>query len=578
MNSNLPLEKEAGGSELHPSDNEVSASQQHGTVPGQLANAEPLQHGAMATYALVDGEASIISANPEFSRLLDIDAECSQLSFLEKLEQRYPENANELASALSDTNSSTIELQITSNEHCRLNIAAIDSDRRLVVLEPIKSGHSEIEHVKLSLIDPLTQLGNRRQLDIFLESWQSADGKQVAALMLMDLDRFKIVNDTLGHGIGDTLLKLVAQRARRAIRDDDLIVRLGGDEFVIVHTNKDQSSGSVEKVAKRLVEMISRPFLVDGHQIGIGASVGIAVLGDETKNVADLMRHADLALYESKSKGRGTYSFFEQTMEQNALRRRDLETSLRRAIGLKQFSLVYQPQVQLSQGVVTGFEALIRWNHETLGLISPMDFIPLAEETGQIVSIGEWVLNTACKEAVKWPEHLNVAVNVSPVQFESESFVNSIQDALTISGLQPNRLEIEITESVLINNPEAVFKQLEKIKEMGVSIAMDDFGTGYSSLSNLSNFPLSKIKIDQSFVRGEQTEKSRALVNAIIALGVNLGMDTLAEGVETQDQYMQLANDGCKAAQGYLISKPLQAASIEKFISDQSFNSVKIDP
>jgi len=230
---------------------------------------------------------------------------------------------------------------------------------------------------------------------------------------------------------------------------------------------------------------------------------------------------------------------------------------------------MYQPQVKMPQGTVTGFEALIRWNHEALGLISPIDFIPLAEETGEILAIGEWVLRTACKEATTWPDHLSVAVNVSPLQFESEHFVDSIRDVLTTSGLQPSRLEIEITETVLINNPETVLQQLHNIQDMGVSIAMDDFGTGYSSLSTLNNFPLSKIKIDQAFVRGEQNDKSRALINAIISLGVNLGMDTLAEGVETEDQYKQLADDGCSAAQGYLISKPMHAESITDFLSDQ---------
>lgn len=571
MNSNSSIKKEAGVAGLSPITNDSAASQIRSDFT-ETVEAQSIPHNSLAGYALLDESAGIIYANTQFYRLLDIDVEDTQFSFLEKLEQRYPERADELAHVLNDSSGNAVDIQTATDEYYRLNFAALESKQRLVVLESMVSTSTGAENFKLSLIDPLTKLGNRRQLDQFLEGWQPNAGQQVTAFLIMDLDRFKIVNDTLGHGVGDTLLKLVAKRARRAIRDDDMIVRHGGDEFVIVHASEKQPSAA-EQIAQRLVELISRPFLIDGHQIGIGASVGIAVLGDNTKNVNDLMRHADLALDEIKRNGRGAYCFFDQSMEQNAIKRRNLETSLRCAIGLKQFSLMYQPQVRIPQGVVTGFEALIRWNHETLGLISPLDFIPLAEQTGEILSIGEWVLNTACKEATTWPEHLIVAVNVSPVQFESKHFVDSIRDALASSGLLPSRLEIEITESVLINNPEKVLEQLHSIQAMGVSIAMDDFGTGYSSLSNLNNFPLSKIKIDQAFVRGEQTEKSRALVNAIISLGVNLGMDTIAEGVETEGQYKQLADDGCKAAQGYLISKPLDATSIQDFLHDQTANS-----
>jgi len=568
MSSNLPVKKQTGKPDLRPGHDASTGSQNHISGAGQSANAHSIPPSGMPGYALLNQRSGILFASTDFSRLLDIDIENIQLSLLEKLEQRYPENANEFAHALGTASSNTIDVQTSTTEYYRLNIAALESNRRLIVVEPIKSDNTDVNHINLSLVDPLTQLGNRRQLDQFLEKWQRATVQQSAALLMMDLDRFKIVNDTLGHGMGDALLKLVAKRASRVIREGDILVRLGGDEFVIVHAVESQSSAA-EEVAQRLVEVMSRPFLVDGHQIGIGASIGIAVLGHDTKDVADLMRHADLALYETKSQGRGAYCFFNQSMEQRAIKRRDLETSLRRAIGLKQFSLMYQPQVKMPQGTVTGFEALIRWNHEALGLISPIDFIPLAEETGEILAIGEWVLRTACKEATTWPDHLSVAVNVSPLQFESEHFVDSIRDVLTTSGLQPSRLEIEITETVLINNPETVLQQLHNIQDMGVSIAMDDFGTGYSSLSTLNNFPLSKIKIDQAFVRGEQNDKSRALINAIISLGVNLGMDTLAEGVETEDQYKQLADDGCSAAQGYLISKPMHAESITDFLSDQ---------
>jgi len=352
----------------------------------------------------------------------------------------------------------------------------------------------------------------------------------------------------------------------RAARADDTIVRWGGDEFIILHTLGEQPSGA-EGVAQRIVEMLSRPFLIDGQQINIGASVGIAILHQGTDKLEDLMRHADLALYDAKGAGRGTYRFFNPLLEKNAMERRELEISLRRALSLKEFTLAYQPQVRMPEGKLTGFEALIRWHNETRGLIPPVDFIPLAEETGEIMAIGEWVLRTACAEATKWPNELSVAVNVSPVQFKSDRFVDSVCSALSFSGLDPTRLEIEITEGVLINNSEKALSHLCAIQDMGVSIAMDDFGTGFSSLSYLNSFPFSKIKIDQAFVRGKQTDKSRALVDAIISLGASLGMKTLAEGVETPEQFEQLAEGGCMGAQGFLISKPMPAEEINEFMA-----------
>jgi len=315
---------------------------------------------------------------------------------------------------------------------------------------------------------------------------------------------------------------------------------------------------------------MARPFLVDGHQLNIGASIGISTLNDNTHSVDDLMRHADLALYAAKNAGRGNYLVFTESMEQKAIARRDLEIHLRRALRMKEFELVYQPQVDMPAGELTGFEALIRWNSSFRGMVPPDDFIPVAEETGEIIAIGSWVLETACREAASWNNHLAVAVNVSPVQFLTDTFVDTISRALLNSGLAPERLEIEITESILISKPEKAHQQLTTIRDMGVGIAMDDFGTGYSSLSYLNNFPISKIKIDRAFVSTEQTPKTKALVDAIITLGASLGMKTLAEGVETAEQFSQLSSSGCIAAQGYHISRPLKAQDLDHFVNEHT--------
>jgi predicted signal transduction protein with EAL and GGDEF domain len=302
--------------------------------------------------------------------------------------------------------------------------------------------------------------------------------------------------------------------------------------------------------------------------VNIGASIGIAVLNHGTETLTDLLKHADLALYKAKDAGRGTALFFEPAFAVQAMTRYNLEIDLRRALGLKEFVLMYQPQVNMTDGSLQGFEALIRWQNSARGLVSPVDFIPLAEETGEIHAIGEWILRTACKEAMGWDGHLSVAVNVSPIQFESERLVDIVSHALTSSGLPPNRLELEITEGVLMNDFDNALKQLWALKALGVGIAMDDFGTGYSSLSYLNSFPFSKIKIDQSFVRGESSPKSRALVQAIINLGATLDMTTIAEGVETQEQYDQLTAGGCLVAQGYLISRPISTKAMGEFIAD----------
>ena len=518
--------------------------------------------------AVLEGGGRVRTANPAFLALFGLRAgEGRDVSIVEVSLRRFGESAVPLAERLAAPEAFSLPLKAAEDERAvTLQVSARENGERLVVVDAAGVPAAENDDTRL---DPLTGLGNRRALDEALAGLaDERDAVGSVALMLIDLDRFKQVNDTLGHGAGDKLLQLVSRRMRRATRAEDTLVRLGGDEFVVL-LRGEPPEGIAATTAARLVELTGRPFLVDGQQVNIGASVGVSVLDGRVTALADLVRHADLALYDAKHAGRGAWRRFEPSLETRAMERRELELALRRALGLRELELVYQPQVRLPEGVVTGFEALIRWNHPDRGLISPADFIPLAEEIGEIHAIGDWVLQSACLEAMNWPDELSVAVNVSPAQFESERFVESVREALERSGLDPARLEIEITEGILIDDAEGALEHLSAIRAMGVSIAMDDFGTGYSSLSYLNSFPFSKIKIDQSFVRGDDSGRSRALVDAIITLGATLGMETLAEGVETEEQFSDLAAGGCRAAQGYLISRPIAAGDVETFLADR---------
>lgn len=419
-----------------------------------------------------------------------------------------------------------------------------------------------IQNAELVVRDSLTGLATRAN---FRECLQQAlercrqTGELVAVLSL-DLDKFKIVNDTLGHPVGDALLLKVAERLRSVSRSGDIVARLGGDEFAIIQTSEHQPQAA-ETLATRLVDVIGRTYIAAGHMITVGASVGIAVAPQDGQDVATLVRHADLALYRAKTDGRGTFRFFQHGMDAEVQSRRLLEVDLRRALALKELELFYQPQVDLESDRLVGFEALIRWRSPSRGLVSPGLFIPLAEEIGLIGRIGDWVLQTACRQAASWPLPVAVAVNISPAQFRGGKLIPSIVSALTASGLDPSRLEIEITEGSLLDNTSGVLEILKGIKSLGVCISMDDFGTGYSSLSYLQKFPFDKIKIDQSFVRtSDHSEESVAIVRAVAALGRGLGMRTIAEGVETAEQLARVRAEGCGAVQGYLTGRPLAAA------------------
>jgi len=416
--------------------------------------------------------------------------------------------------------------------------------------------------------DALTDLPNRLQLYEQLRQMlaRSKRGEHVAVFCL-DLDRFKDVNDAHGHPVGDLLLKAVADRLRQCIRDTDMVARLGGDEFAIVQAGASQPTDATS-LASRLIEVIGAPYELGSHQVAVEVSIGIALAPGDGLDPDQLLKNADTALYRAKSDGHGQYRFFEPDMDARMQARRTLEIDLRKAIANGEFELFYQPLVDMQTEYVTGFEALIRWHHPRRGMIPPLDFIPVAEETGLIVPIGDWVLRQACAEAATWPNDVKIAVNLSPIQFKNKDLLPSVISALAASGLSASRLELEITESVLLQDADATLAILHELRGLGVRISMDDFGTGYSSLSYLRKFPFDKIKIDQSFIVDMSDHNdSLAIVRAVIAMGSGLGIATTAEGVETPEQFKQLKFEGCTEVQGYLFSPPRPAVEVKGLLA-----------
>jgi diguanylate cyclase (GGDEF)-like protein len=417
--------------------------------------------------------------------------------------------------------------------------------------------------------DALTGLANRVQLREHLErTLQGLEPGGRASVFCVDLDHFKSVNDTLGHAVGDTLLRAVSARMCDLVGEGCLISRTGGDEFAIVQSGAEASAETAAALAARIVEAMSMPFQLGDHDVVIGASVGIAVAPDDGDNADKLLKNADLALYRAKDEGRSGFHFFETDMDVKIQARRLLELDLRKALSAGQFELYYQPVVNLADDRVSGFEALLRWNHPTRGKVLPDEFIPVAEQTGLIVAIGEWVIRQACAEAATWPSDLRLAVNVSPLQFRRINLVSTVVSALANSGLRPDQLEIEITESVLMHDDVGTMAVLQQLHGLGVRISMDDFGTGYSSLSYLRSFPFDKIKIDQSFIRDLiDRPDSIAIIRAVAALGLSFGMGTLAEGVETQEQLDKMRAEGCTEVQGYFFSRPVPASEVARLLS-----------
>ncbi|HWX06463.1 MAG TPA: EAL domain-containing protein [Bradyrhizobium sp.] len=436
---------------------------------------------------------------------------------------------------------------------------------------------SEVKIEYMAHHDALTDLANRVLLN---ERLEQALGRRIhreefVAVHHLDLDQFKAVNDTFGHPAGDKLLKIVADRLRGLVRETDTIARMGGDEFVIVQAPISDPADATS-LAQRVIEVIGEPFDIDGHQAMIGASIGIAVGPNDGLRPDRLLRNADLALYRAKGDGRGTFRFFEAAMDLQMQTRRIMEQDLRKALQAGEFELYYQPVVNLARNAISGFEALIRWNHPVKGLVSPASFIPLAEEIGFIVPIGEWVIRQACTTAAQWPQDLHVAVNISAAQFRSPGLMQVIVGALGASGLAPTRLEIEITETVLLQNRETTLAVLHQLRALGIRIAMDDFGTGYSSLTYLQCFPFDKIKIDRSFVKDiAENTGSLNIVRAVAAMANGMGMTATAEGVETAEQLQTITSEGCTEMQGFLFSKPLPASEIERrFLSGHEARQV----
>ena len=414
--------------------------------------------------------------------------------------------------------------------------------------------------------DELTDLANRNQLRMQLEeALKRVSRGEHFAVLYLDLDNFKFINDTLGHLAGDELLKAVAERLKGCVRNHDTLARLGGDEFGIIQAAIDQPSDAAN-LAVRILEALREPYDIAGSHFIVDASIGIAVSPDNGVEAEQLLKNADLAMYQAKANGRAMFCFFEPEMDARVKARSALEFELRQAIMCDQFELYYQPVVNLRDGTITGCEALLRWNHPERGLISPAEFIPIAEETGLITQLGEWALRTACTEAMTWPDDIKIAVNVSPVQFRNQALPLTVISALAASGLPASRLELEITETAIIHDEETTLGKISQLRELGVQIALDDFGTGYSSLSYLHRLPFDKIKIDQSFIKNlADNDHSIAIVQAITLVAKARNVITVAEGVETDQQRELLRMLGCSEMQGYLFSRPVPVQDLVKF-------------
>jgi diguanylate cyclase (GGDEF)-like protein len=462
--------------------------------------------------------------------------------------------------------------RLATGEHVQVRVRGTDELARLATSFNEMVGkivEREQRITQLAFNDVLTGLPNRTMFHQQLEQlFRASDGNgSLFALHCLDLDQFKVINDTLGHPAGDALLVEAAQRLRNAARGN-FVGRLGGDEFVVL-----QSVGSdrdaIDRLARDILSAIAQPLTIDGNELVPSTSIGIAIAPDDGHDGGTLLRNADLALYRAKEAGRGTYAFFEESLNQRAQERRQLESDLRLALEREEFELHYQPLFDLEQNRICSFEALIRWNHPKRGLIAPADFVPVAEDTGLIVPIGAWVIREACAQAAGWPGLIRVAVNVSPVQFHRGSLHETILRALATTGLAPDRLEIEITESVFLEGSETTLRLLHALRALGVRVALDDFGTGYSSLSYLQSFPFDKLKIDRSFIHNLLTrEGASAIVHAITELANALGIETTAEGVEETAQLMELRAHGCSSVQGFLFAEPMTVADVDQLFRD----------
>jgi diguanylate cyclase (GGDEF)-like protein len=419
---------------------------------------------------------------------------------------------------------------------------------------------------------PLTNLESRKSFAAQVASIYAEHPNPAFAVLVIGMDRFKSINELYGHAFGDELLEVASDRLRSALREQDAILRFQGDEFVVLL----RPSRSVEQtglVAERLTNLLQRPYFINGVVLSRSASIGVAQGSRSETESEILLQHSSIALRAAKAAGPGTVYFFDAALEERIATHHALVGDLSKALLLHQFEIHYQPQIDIRTRALIGLEALLRWRHPKLGLISPGNFIPLAEETGMIVKIGEWVLRTACKQAASWPSNIVVAVNASPLQFKNGLFLDSVKRALLVSHLPPNRLEIEITEGLLLKDSRSVLSTLGELHGEGIRIAMDDFGTGYSSLVQLAKLPFDTIKIDRSLIGIDA--KKRAIVRSIVVLGEGVGMSVLAEGIETEEELDAVRSDGCTHAQGYLFGKPIPATDIPSAV--EFFSKTSLD-
>lgn len=535
-------------------------------IPGSLV----VQDAATQKILLANQQAEQLFGGQLPSMVGHRPADCLAPATAQYLEQQLgkvkPDSGVQLAETLVETatglrtlRSRTLLSRNTDGQPNYILFVAEDVTEEL-------AAHAQIHH--MAHHDNLTGLPNRvlfhERLTQALK--QDKDHGRMTATLCLDLDNFKNINDALGHTFGDKLLRALGKRLRRQLRDEDTLARLGGDEFAIILPGIERADGALG-TAQRLIDAITTPFMLDGHSFSVGVSIGIAIAPQDHDTAEHLLGYADMALYEAKRNGRNRYECFRYELNEAARKRRVIETDLRTALHLGQLQLHYQPIVETGTQLISGYEALMRWEHPSKGMIMPMDFIPIAEDTGLIHEVGSRALNLACQEAASWKSEQSVAVNLSPVQFKKPGLVDMVHLALQDSGLAPHRLELEITESVLLDNSEDNIRTLRALKELGVGISLDDFGTGYSSLGYLRSFPFDRIKIDKSFVRdmGESRE-ALSIVRAITGMSNSLLIKTTAEGVETQEQKAQLEAEGCSHFQGYLFGRPVSAGERLKLI------------
>lgn len=489
------------------------------------------------------------------SALLDAAAHAAITTRLEQARSARTDGFFDVLSGLEDPRPITVTIQHVGDTHWIISF--LDMSARQAAEDRV---------IALALTDGLTGLGNRLRFHQSLAKALSEvpAGAPKIALILIDLDRFKSVNDTLGHPVGDELLRKVAGRLRTTIRQTEMLARLGGDEFAAwIPASSD--SDVLARLAGRIIDLLGRPFLIDGMQVHIGASLGIAVAPQDGTTYEALMKSADLALYSAKAAGRNTFHFFDTRMEERAQERRRIEIDLRRALALRQFELHYWPQIDVETGALIALEAILRWRHPDRGLMEPASFMPIAEEIGLIPAIGNWILEAGCQQAMSWPDTVRLTVAISTAQFEAGSLVDELKNALAVSGLPADRLQLEITESALLRNEANVVRTLFDLRASGVGIGISNFGTGYASLSKLDSFPFDRIRMDKSLTE-DQDASRRAIISAVVAFGTSLGVSTMVDGIRDGEQLAHIRAGGGPLVKGLLSINPMTALELEKML------------